>query len=204
MREEIRSAIILATIECIEEDGIHNVTVRKIAQKAGVNFAAINYYFGSKENLIKAAMDHAIEEGFVNNLQDYKDLWGKDAQKALFSFFCDTMEGMIKYRELTKTHLTEIVSSGSHSESMLRMNRFLDSIFGLVEGLLPETTVMEKKFHLIQIISAVFLPGLFPDIFGDFVKGDLADAKVQRKYIKTLVERITEQKEDLETDRGKN
>lgn len=204
MREEIRKDIILAAIECIEEDGIHNVTVRKIAQKAGVNFAAINYYFGSKENLIEAVMDSTMEEGFVNNLNDYKELWVKDPKKALYSFFCDTIEGMIRHRELTKTHFADVVTQGRQSHSMVKMNRFLDDFFELVSGLLPEPSVMEKKFHFVQILSAVFLPGLFPDIFGDFVKGDFSDQKIQKKYVKNLVDNIIELKATLEDDRGKS
>jgi AcrR family transcriptional regulator len=202
MREEIRKEIILATIECIEEDGTHNVTVRKIAQKAGVNFAAINYYFGSKENLIEAVMDTTFEEGFVKNLNDYKELWEKDPKRALYSFFFDTIERMIQHRELTKSHFTEVVSHGHQSHSMAKMNRFLDDFFNLVSGLLPESTVMEKKFHFIQILSAVFLPGLFPDIFGDFVKGDFSDEKIQKKYIKNLVDKITEQITTSDIERG--
>jgi len=37
-------------------EGFHGITVRKIAAKAGVNVAAVNYYFGSKENLISEAL----------------------------------------------------------------------------------------------------------------------------------------------------
>jgi len=53
--------ILEATIACIEQDGIDNLTTRKIAEQAGVNIAAINYYFRSKERLVEEAKQMTLE-----------------------------------------------------------------------------------------------------------------------------------------------
>ena len=46
--QSIRERIFLATLTCIERDGLDSMTVRDIAKEANVNTAAINYYFGTK------------------------------------------------------------------------------------------------------------------------------------------------------------
>jgi AcrR family transcriptional regulator len=40
--------IITAAVECIEKYGIKGTTIRQIAEQAGVNIAAVNYYFRSR------------------------------------------------------------------------------------------------------------------------------------------------------------
>ncbi|RMH48820.1 MAG: TetR/AcrR family transcriptional regulator [Alphaproteobacteria bacterium] len=46
-----RSAIRAAAEALFAENGIDGVTTRTLAERAGVNTAAVNYYFGSKDNL---------------------------------------------------------------------------------------------------------------------------------------------------------
>jgi AcrR family transcriptional regulator len=50
--EGMEDRILEAAVACIEEYGVHRLTVRRIAAKAGVNTAAINYYFRTKEQLM--------------------------------------------------------------------------------------------------------------------------------------------------------
>jgi len=45
--------LILAAGEIFAEHGFEGASIRAIAEKAGANIAAINYHFGSKENLYK-------------------------------------------------------------------------------------------------------------------------------------------------------
>ncbi len=56
--------ILRAAIEIIERDGVDKATVRAIAMEAGVNIAAINYHYRTKEFLMEAAIvatwEHAV------------------------------------------------------------------------------------------------------------------------------------------------
>lgn len=45
-----------AALTIIRGEGFQHVTTRKIADLAGVNVAAVNYHFGSKEQLLNAAV----------------------------------------------------------------------------------------------------------------------------------------------------
>jgi AcrR family transcriptional regulator len=48
--------ITVATLDSIAEHGLDGATVRVIAAKAGLNAAAVNYYYRSKDRLVEAAL----------------------------------------------------------------------------------------------------------------------------------------------------
>lgn len=51
-----RDRLLTATANLIARDGIAAATSRRITDEAGVNLAAITYWFGSKRNLVDAAL----------------------------------------------------------------------------------------------------------------------------------------------------
>ncbi|HHW74482.1 MAG TPA: helix-turn-helix transcriptional regulator, partial [Firmicutes bacterium] len=61
-KTDTRSRIMKTAVEMIGREGNLNVTIREIAEKAGVNIAAINYYFSSKENLIEEVERVTVEQ----------------------------------------------------------------------------------------------------------------------------------------------
>src|SRR5436309_606801 len=50
-----------ATLELLAARGEEGVTLRDITEAANANVAAVSYHFGSKDALIKRAIDHAID-----------------------------------------------------------------------------------------------------------------------------------------------
>ena len=67
--DSVEDRIILAAIECIEKYGISGATNRQIALIAGVNNAAINYYFRSKDELGLAVLVENLEPAARHWLQ---------------------------------------------------------------------------------------------------------------------------------------
>ncbi len=55
-----RAALVKATIDCIGQAGSLDVTVSRIARRAGVSAALAHHYFGAKEDLFLAAMRHIL------------------------------------------------------------------------------------------------------------------------------------------------
>ena len=60
-REEVSEALLEAAAALASERGSGHVTVRDIAARAGVNATFVHRYYGSKQNLMRAAMQHAQE-----------------------------------------------------------------------------------------------------------------------------------------------
>ena len=56
-----KEVILQVTLDMIKEEGFDKITIRKIAKAARVNIAMINYYFGSKENLMSQAIAVILE-----------------------------------------------------------------------------------------------------------------------------------------------
>lgn len=57
-RPDRRLAILLAAERLFAQHGYHGVSIRQIADEAGVPLALVGYYFGPKEGLIHAILDH--------------------------------------------------------------------------------------------------------------------------------------------------
>lgn len=58
---QARQRLLRAALECFAAHGFNKTSTRQIAQAAGVNLAAINYYFGSKADLYRAVYAQLCE-----------------------------------------------------------------------------------------------------------------------------------------------
>lgn len=56
--EEVRAAVVIAATELFAERPPGAVTVREIAERAQVNHALVHRYFGTKEDLMRAVLEH--------------------------------------------------------------------------------------------------------------------------------------------------
>jgi len=57
-----RDRLLSAAVEIFAERGFRDATVREICAQAGVNAAAVNYYFGGKEKLYAEALAFAFQQ----------------------------------------------------------------------------------------------------------------------------------------------
>jgi AcrR family transcriptional regulator len=73
---ETRRKLLQAATAAFARDGFHNARVTDICRSAGANVAAINYYFGGKEELYVAAWRHA----FDRSIEDYPPDGGVPAE----------------------------------------------------------------------------------------------------------------------------
>jgi AcrR family transcriptional regulator len=58
VRPDRRHAILLAAEKLFAQHGYHAVTIRQIAEEAGVPLALVGYYFGPKHDLFHAIFEH--------------------------------------------------------------------------------------------------------------------------------------------------
>src|SRR5271167_2528762 len=60
--EDTRRRILDAAIEIFAAEGYDGASTRTLAERAGVNLPAIQYYFGSKEGLYRAVVEYMVRQ----------------------------------------------------------------------------------------------------------------------------------------------
>lgn len=187
-----KEKIILATIDCIEKQGIQEITIRGIAQQAGVNSAAINYYFDTKEKLIDLALNRTLEEMTkmpAENL-DRDELGPRERLEAFLETF---MSGAIQWPGITKAHLyNPLLQDNYQTLFVTRFNALLEDLMVKIKGLKLKYKGSDFKLIILQMMSAVILPGLMPGLFSDFTQLNFKDQKTRRVYISDLIDHYFE------------
>jgi len=59
-QDSTRQHVLQSACEVLAEKGYRDATIHEICDRAGANIAAVNYYFGSKENLYAEAWRYAL------------------------------------------------------------------------------------------------------------------------------------------------
>lgn len=59
--EDTRRRILETALEIFAAEGYEGASTRHLAERAGVNLPAIQYYFGSKEGLYRAVIEHIVQ-----------------------------------------------------------------------------------------------------------------------------------------------
>ena len=67
--DAVKSALIAAAAEMLGEVGPKSLSVRDLAERAGVNHGQVHHYFGSKRGLLEAAMRHLARRHFDHSLE---------------------------------------------------------------------------------------------------------------------------------------
>lgn len=188
-RKNAIQRIILAAIEIINTDGSSAVTTRRVAKTAGVNSAALNYYFGSKENLIKQALSTALS----NLYSDWELILGfadLDASEKVFLLIDYMMEGIHRYPGLTRSFISEPVENASAKE------QFINKLDTLLETLALELSgesavpVKSTKLSLGQALQSAMLSSMIPEFFTILTGGEIDSRSIRNKFILTLVNSI--------------
>jgi AcrR family transcriptional regulator len=184
----VQGKIIDATIECIEREGIQAVTIRKIAKLAGVNSAAINYYFRSKEKLVEEVKRSTLEHVF----EDWREILNDESRSVrerLFLLFTDYMEGAVMYPGISKAHMWEPLVDNNYDSLFVKLlNGFLGDLAKKL-SLELKRPAKELKLVVIHLFCALSLPVLMPDLYRDFYDGKtFKEAKVRRALIEHVLQ----------------
>jgi AcrR family transcriptional regulator len=185
----IEQKIIDATIECIEKYGIKGTTNRQIAIEAGVNSAAVNYYFRSKENLINRCMQTTLANAF--GWDDIEKLPGGSANERCKAIFTELVKGGFNYPGVTRAHFYDLIVDGNYKSQIVgKLNEFLGNL--VVDLKAKGSTLPEGELYLAcsQIISAVMMLILTPKVYEKKFGLDLYDPETAVLYVNRLVDRL--------------
>ncbi len=160
-----QETILMATIDCINEFGIEDLTTRMIAEKAGANIASINYYFRTKEKLVNQALEITIKhmlEDVITAIED-KD---RPLRQTLTDIFYYLISGARGNPGITTAHLYSLVVKKDYKSISGRS--FLEAFKNIRERLLenfPEEDSAQMGLVLSTIFSAILFMMLTPDFF---------------------------------------
>jgi AcrR family transcriptional regulator len=157
--------ILVAAVNCIEEFGMKGATVRRIAAKAGLNPAAINYYYRSKDKLIEEALRGAWThvaadiDLVMRETTDPTEVFGITASYLL--------EGAFRNPKLVRAIMAE------HPTLHIEVADFFKSLFGRMTEKGGSRESLRHGFLLLTAF-AVFL-GFTPNVVEVLSGIDLSD-----------------------------
>lgn len=158
--QSTKEQILFATIDAIEKYGLANLTTRLIAEEAGVNNAALHYYFGTKEQLVDAALDRTSR----HMLEDTAEILANDRPidvriREVFKYITD---GILKFPNIIRAHM---VGPLFYSERQTQLSGMLDSWVTMtakaIKNNQPKVDLSQLEVKLDMVFSLILLTGLF-------------------------------------------
>ena len=184
----VEDRIVQAAIECIEKYGVKGATNRKIAALAGVNNAAINYYFRSKEALVERCMRVTLDNAF--DWEDIASLPGRTAREKCAAIFKDLIQGGINYPGLTRSHFYDLISEGNYeSLAVEKLNEFVENLAKDMDQKGASLEANELRLACVQITAAAMMVILAPQLFAPF-GFDLRNEDTRDSFVNRLVDRL--------------
>ncbi len=187
--ETIELKIIDAAIACIEEFGLQGATNRRIAEKAGVNLAAINYYFRTKENLIDRVMETTLNNAF--DWKDIEKLPGRTAKERCIAVFEDLIVGGINYPGITRAHFHDLITDGNYNSQIVKnYNEFMSKLCTDLASRGANLPKEQLSMACAQIAFACLMAILAPRLNSQSTGIDLQDPETRHRFVSGLVDKL--------------
>ncbi|MCU1720461.1 TetR/AcrR family transcriptional regulator [Pseudomonas sp. 5P_5.1_Bac1] len=188
-KELRREAIVTAALELFETHGFTATTVEQIAVQAGVSTPTVFNYFGSKQDILLALMEHA----------DQRALGDARVQMPVFDNAVDAMcylESQIIRRELQALPAAiwrELLPLGvltPRPDAATHLNqRLIVEVAGLLRDL--QARGLLKASFDVEFV-AEFLNDYSSTLFMRLVQDDVPDLEAHDRRIRTLTQTLVE------------
>ena len=195
--QEIKRKIV-ETTKVLMQTNTH-ITIKDIAEACFINIAAVNYHFGSKENLLLIVMDEVVEtlkadiielihtqkddmpiESFIESIITY-----------IYNYAIDNI-GILNYLFLTKELQSE--SSNALIKTFFTENKFTQMVYENLKKVLKTDNQKELAARYMILFSSFSIP-LFIQLSEINQKSNtpidtFKDAEFRKFYIKQLVKMV--------------
>lgn len=175
-QDPVQARLLKAALECFLADEYHNVTTRRIAEKAEANASMIRYYFGNKEGLYEEMIRITMKP--ILDMLDSQAMSDVSGFAEYLRFYYDTMR---KHPEFPKLMLKVLaLNQGPGRRFILQLlergrsggTRKLDElkVAGKVDSSInPDVARM-------AFVSLSMMPMLLKDIFEEQMGGRMDEA----------------------------
>jgi AcrR family transcriptional regulator len=147
---DVRAALLAAGCAVYEERGLDGVSLREVAQRAGVNQAMVRYYFTDKNGFEKALLD----DGFKRLLSKLP------ADGDFEALFCAATSAMNDMPWMPLLMMRTVYISDSQRQYFVET--YAPQLMERFGGLLPG----DSKFDLLSTVSMLVLPQLGRRVVG--------------------------------------
>jgi AcrR family transcriptional regulator len=184
-----RERIINATLDIISAEGFQNVTVRKIAEKADVNVAAVNYHFGSKD----AVIDETLKQ-FTDKLIDCFRILESDEnpQTKLHDFLFKYTSVIHQYPDIMRIFIINAIIN--YENEMMYAQFMKDKGFRLVKKTFmewfPDEDDAQLSIRVLQFMGLAIFPFLIESKLKEASEFDYSFAEHREQYLKSVLERM--------------
>lgn len=170
-----KDLILQETLNLIDEEGFDGISVRKIAKKANVNVALINYYFGSKDKLLNNAF-----QMFLSPLKEsFSSLENEtmEPQERLKQFFIRYINVYQAYPSVFQLILQKSTFEfDSHKEYMNFIKSLgLKKLVSIMQEITGEQDEQQCMVMISQLLGGIFLPLIMEPIIKDTTPFRLPD-----------------------------
>jgi AcrR family transcriptional regulator len=117
-------AILLAAKALLIDQGYHNFSLRKVANRAKLTLGNLQYYFPTKDSLIKAMLDHTIQR-YLDMYKQIREEAGSDPEEQFTAVIAFNFKDL--NTRYTTVFFPEVWSLANHEDHAAE---FLDSMYG--------------------------------------------------------------------------
>lgn len=160
-----RERLLHAAFEEIEARGLARVTVRGVAAAAGVNIAAVSYYFRSKELLVQAALESTLQ-AMVADVEAMLARFSADAEAVLVEILTYYFEGMLRYPRLSKAHMhAAFLDDDYDGQFPNELGSVLSQLAAAIRKAVPSLDARTASQRVVTAYSSVCLPAVLPGLY---------------------------------------
>ncbi len=192
---DTKNRIFLSAVEIVGLKG--DVTVRELAEMAGVNIASINYYYGNKKNLLKDVEKHYSTSlyNLQNSILTSNDLSPYDK---LLNWAKSLSEFIIRYPALIGLIVNLTTEDKNYKPALIQkiyLNKDLQiMIQGIIGSIINSDDERVISFKYLQIFSGILGPIINRVVEENFADGNmiisLNSIEDFEEYIKLLIDSV--------------
>lgn len=185
-----RDQIIAVTLETIQKEGLASLTIRQIAERAGVNVAAVNYHFGSKDALVNevlAELTAGLREAFGHLADD-----SRPARERLRQFLDVFAAVLLRYPDVYRQAIgTGLLGGAAQPQylSFLRAEGLL-LLRRLVREATGETDERRLTLRLMQAIGGLVYPLLVGALLEPATGMRFAEDDTRREHVEICLQNL--------------
>jgi len=158
-----RRQLIQATLEAIDEAGLADATIARIAKRAGVSTGIISHYFAGKDGLLEATMRHVQSDLGTAVLERRAALGNASPEAHLHAIIDGNFDRSQTSQSVMKTWLAFWASSMHHPplQRLQRVNdrRLYSNLSSQFRRVLPKREARNAARGLAALIDGLWLRG---------------------------------------------